>query len=183
MRSVQLRIVPRVFGVFVLLGALFVGGPARATTVLPLSLEDLVERSDVIAHVRIGEVRIVQRTRTSFRVTTLHVLEGFDGVGPGQTLELWQRGDGNTFVIGDPWLEPGEEGLAFLRRVDGVIYLTALAQSFWWIEGQGDEATARRDLRGLEIVPLGAPRVTPPNRSTWDRLRQMVLDSLMGVQP
>lgn len=156
---------------------------ARATTMLPMSLEDLVDRSDVIAHVRVGAVHVEQRSESPFRVTDLTVLESYQGAQSGDVLRIWQRGDGNIFVIGDPMLEPGEEGLVFLRRVDGRYYLTALAQSFWWIREQSGALIAERDIRQVTLVPLGEPRSLPPNRVSWSRLREMVLDVCMGVQP
>lgn len=154
-----------------------------ATTVLPLSLEDLVSRSDIVAHVRVGQVRVVPREGVPFRVTELHVVEAFQGIGRGEVLELWQRGDGRLIVIGDPFLESGQEGLAFLRRVDGHIYLTALAQSFWWIEGQGEQAVAHRDLSDLAVVPMGEPTVMPENQIPWAELRTLVFDVCLGVAP
>jgi len=157
--------------------------PGHATTVLPMSLEDLVDRSEVVAHVRVGQVRILQQDNVPFRVTELEVIEAFQGARRGEVLELWQRGDGQIFVVGDPFLEEGQEGLAFLRRVEGRVYLTALAQSFWWIDGQGVQAVARRDLDDLAIVPLGEPRVMPPNRLRWAELRELVIDACLGVTP
>lgn len=155
----------------------------HATTVLPMSLDDLADRSDVIAHVHVQQVSIVQRDGVPFRVTELLVLEAFMGARRGEVLELWQRGDGRIIVIGDPFLESNQEGLAFFRRVDGRIYLTALAQSFWFIEGQGDQSIARRDLSDLAILPLGEPTVMPANRLPWSELRELVLDVCMGVTP
>ena len=72
---------------------LVVAGAAHATTMLPMSLEDLADRSDVVAHVRVGEVRFVQRDDAPFRVTELIVVEAFQGATRGEVLELWQRGD------------------------------------------------------------------------------------------
>jgi len=170
--------IPSIVFVLVLVVA---GGIAHATTMLPLSLDDLVDRSDVVAHVRVGDVRIVQRADAPFRATELVVVEAFQGARRGDVLELWQRGDGRVFVVGDPMLEPGQEGLAFLRRVDGRIYLTALAQSFWWIDRQSGEATVRRDLRSINMVLINAPRVLPPDSGTWANLRELVLDAVTGV--
>jgi hypothetical protein len=156
---------------------------AQATTVLPLSLDDLTDRSDVVAHVQVQQVSVMRRDGVPFRVTELLVVEAFMGAQRGEVLELWQRGDGRIIVIGDPLLESGQEGLAYLRRVEGRIYLTALAQSFWFIEGQGEQSMARRDLSELAILPLGEPTVMPPNRLLWAELREMVLDACMGVTP
>lgn len=170
----------------ILIGVAFViatTAQVHATTVLPISLDDLADRSDVVAHVHVQQVSIEQRDGVPFRVTELLVVEAFMGAQRGEVLELWQRGDGRIIVIGDPFLESNQEGLAFFRRVDGRIYLTALAQSFWFIEGEGDQAIAERDLSDLAILPLGEPTVMPPNRLPWADLREMVLDVCMGVTP
>jgi hypothetical protein len=157
--------------------------PAAATTMLPLSLRDLVDRSDVVVHVRVGAIRVVQGQGAPYRVTELVVVEAFQGARRGETLELWQRGDGALFVVGDPILEEGQEGVAFLRRVDGRIYLTALAQAFWWIDGQGEQALARRDLGAISILLAGEPTALPPDLAPWSELRRMILDACLGVTP
>ena len=159
-----------------LLLALFLpGGGARATTVLPLSMADLVQRSDVVAHVRVGAVRVVRTAEAPFRVTEIEVVEPFLGARRAEVFELWQRGDGRVFVVCDPWLEPGQEGLAFLRQVDGRTYLTALAQSWWRIEDQAGGAVARRDISGLVVVTRDRTVMMPPDQNRWTHLRQLVL--------
>jgi hypothetical protein len=168
---------------FVLALVLTAGSSASATTMLPMSLADLVDRSDVVAHVAVGQIRVVQGEGAPFRVTDLVVVDAFQGARRGDVLELWQRGDGVLFVVGDPMLEEGQEGLAFLRRVDGRFYLTALAQAFWWIDGQGGGALARRDLGGIAVLPSGAPRALPPDLVRWGDLRAMVVDACLGVTP
>lgn len=157
------------------------GSPLMATTVLPLSLTDLLERSDVVARVRVGEVRLFQGERAPYRVTELRVIEGLAGASQGEVIELWQRGNDVVSVVGDPRLNTGDQGLAFLVRHRDRAYLTALAQSFWWLEGQGEELVARRDLSGLSFVaPEGEVRM-PPARIEWERLRQAILDLSLGM--
>jgi hypothetical protein len=108
-------------------------------------------------------------------VTEIEVVEPFLGARRAEVFELWQRGDGRVFVVGDPWLEPGQEGLAFLRQVDGRTYLTALAQSWWRIEDQAGGAVARRDLSGLVVVTRDRTVMMPPDQTRWAHLRQLVL--------
>ncbi len=177
MRRVSL--LPAAMAVF---GLVALGGLARATSVLPLALEDLVERSDVVAHVRIVSVRVEQTPEAPFRLTEIEIVESFRGAQPGETFEIRQRGDGRIFVIGDPWLEPGQEGLAFLRQVEGQTFLTALAQSWWRFEGQGDEIVAQRDMSGLELIRLGETVLTPPNRARWSQLRRMLIQACEEVR-
>lgn len=168
-------------GLAVAIGLLCLVRPAQATVVLPLSLEDLAERSDVVAHVRVGAVHLVSTAEAPFRVTELEVVEVFaGGARPGDVLELWQRGDGHVIVVGDPWLQGGEEGLVFLRRVEGRIYLTALAQSWWRFEGSGQGRVARRDLSQLEVVETDPPVTMPPSAAPWETLRRLVVRACAG---
>lgn len=156
-------------------------GLARATTVLPLSLADLIERSDVVSHVRVVSHRVEQAPDAPFTITEVEVVEGFRGAQRGDSFEIRQRGDGYIFVVGDPILEPGQQGLIFLRQVDGQTYLTALAQSWWRFEGQGEELMAERDMSGLHVVRRDETVLTPPNRVPWSRFRQELLQAIAEV--
>ena len=156
-------------------------GPALATYVLPLSLEQLAARSDAVAHVRVGQVRVVQTEEAPFRITELEVVEAMTGTSPGERLELWQRGDGYLMVVGDARLRPGDEGLVFLVRRGDRCFLTALAQSWWRLEQEGDARVARRDLQGLRVVVRDDSPAMPPNRLAWDDLRDRVDLAVTGV--
>jgi hypothetical protein len=170
-----MRFGPYLAGIVAATALLGVAGEARATLVLPMSLRSLAERSDVVARVRVGRIRAARTPEAPFRVTELEVLEVFAGdAAEGQVLDLWQRGDGRIFVVGDPWLQGGEEGLVFLVREGSRAYLTALAQSWWRLEGGGQQRVARRDLSGLTIVTAGRPTAMPPDEAPWTLLRDLV---------
>jgi hypothetical protein len=178
--KMRIPLLARVLLVFVLL---IIGSSVGATTMLPLSMDDLIGLSDIVAHVRVGEVRFERSPDAPFRVTELRVLESFQGVRQGETLELWQRGDDNTIVVGDPVLQTGQQGVAFLRQNGDRVYLTAMGQSFWWIEGEGTSIVARRDLDGITIVNRSETRLTPPNLLSWDSLRRLILRVRLEVSP
>jgi len=173
---------PALAGLVVAAALLGSATTAKATVVLPLSLEDLVDRSDIVAHVRVGSVRFESTPEAPFRITDLELVEVFSGnAHVGDVLPLRQRGDGRVIVIGDPWLQGGEEGLVFLRQVEGRTYLTALAQSWWRFEGTGQRRVASRDLSSLEVVPTDPPVSMPPNRAPWADLRRMLERACEGV--
>lgn len=168
-------------GTLAVAASLGLASSALATTVLPLSLDDLAARSDVVARVRVGPVRVEATPEAPFRVTTLEVVEPLAGSYPGEALALWQRGDGRTRVVGDPLLEPGDEALVFLVRRSGRVYLTALAQAFWRLEaGPGAGVVARRDLSGLHLARGGAPVAMAPDVLDWRSLRDLVLRACAG---
>ncbi len=153
---------------------------AGATTALPLTLADLVRLSDTVAHVRVLSVRTEGTSGTSFRVTEVEVLEDFAGARPGERFDIWQRGGPGSLVMGDPFLNAGQQGLVFLRHVNGRTYLTALAQSWWRIDGDGDDTMARRDLSGLTIVHHGQRTPLPPDELRWSELRDRVARECQG---
>jgi len=176
----RVPLLARVLLVFAVLG---IGTAVWATTMIPLSMEDLFERSDIVVHVRVGEIRFIQEPDAPFHVTQLVVIESFQGARPDETLELWQRGDDHTIVIGDPILQTGQQGVAFLRQEGDRVYLTALGQSFWWLEGEGTSVVARRDLTGINMLTLGETRLTPPDIAPWASLRQLIMRARLEVGP
>jgi len=159
-----------------LLVALSIPGVAAGTVVIRLSLRQLAERSDAVAYVRVGDAQSRQGDNTPFRVTELRVLEALRGANEGEVLDLWQRGDRTTSVVGDGVLERGDEGLVFLvRRGPSRVYLTALAQSFWRrSQGRDGAAVAVRDLSGLHLITRDRSEVRAPDVAAWEDLRDRV---------
>ena len=128
---------------------------AQATTVLLLTREELVSRSDLVARVRVGRAVSGESddgtaimTRTELTVTqslkgsmpTTLMLEQLGGTYRGKT----QR------VPGDAILKPGEDAVVFMKKGDGGrVYLTAMALSVYHVD---DKGLASRDLRDLALV-------------------------------
>jgi hypothetical protein len=125
---------------------------ADATVMLFLSREDLTQRSDLVARVRVGKATVLESedgrslvTRTELVVTK--VLKGkIDGPLVVQQLGGSFRGKTQK-VRGDGQLRTGEDALVFLRRDEkGKTYLTALALSVYHVDDQG---IARRYLEEM----------------------------------
>ena len=132
--------------------------PGEATVVVPLSRAELVQRSTLVVHATVVSRSTAWNADHSRMLTTTHlnVLAYLSGTG-GTTLLLEQFGgaiDGlASRVEGDAALEPGQEGVFFLRVVDGRAYLTALAQSVYYVtRTPGRAALVRRDLGGLSFA-------------------------------
>jgi hypothetical protein len=130
---------------------------AHAAVVVPLSREALVRQSDVVvrcAAVARKSAWNAQHTQI-LTWTTLRVDEYLKGSGPTE-LTLRQLGgevEGVTTEIpGDAHVGPGERAVLFLRRGDGVVFLTALAQAAYLVTEKGGTSFASRDLSGLSFA-------------------------------
>ena len=137
-----------------LLLTLLVASPARATSVLELSVQVHVADSSAVVEATVGAARQTLdeasgRPLTHTRLTVTSVLAGAAPV----TLELsqWKGtvGDRSYGFAGDGELTEGTSVLLFLMQAEGRWWLTALAQSVWELDGRGDDANAVRHLDGL----------------------------------
>lgn len=131
---------------------------AYATVVVPLSRQELVDRSDLVVRATViaqqsfwngDHSQIVTHTR-------LRVDAWMKGSG-AQELVLEQFGgsvDGlNSRVSGDAWLSVNQQAVLFLRAQNGLVFLTSLAQSVYYIEpAPSGTLTVRRDLTQLSFA-------------------------------
>jgi hypothetical protein len=131
---------------------------AQATVVVPLSRQEMVDRSDLV-------VRATVLAQQSFwngdhsqilTHTRLRVDAWLKGSG-SQELVLEQLGgsvDGlESRVAGDGWLSVGQQAVLFLRAQNGLVYLTSLAQSVYFIDAApSGRLTVRRDLTQLSFA-------------------------------
>lgn len=133
---------------------------AGATVVVPLSRAQLVERSDFVVRASV----VSQHSEWSpdrsqiVTLTRLRVATYYKGSGP-QELTVRQFGgtvDGITSrVPGDGRLSQGQDVVLFLRRGEGVVFLTALAQAVYHVvHTPGEQPTVRRDLHELTFARL-----------------------------
>jgi hypothetical protein len=137
---------------------------ADATTMLLLSREELVQRSTVVARVRVGKAMTSTSDDGASIVTRteLQVMDTLKGIAPPS---LMLRQIGGTYqgktqrVLGDGTLREGEEAVVFLR-VDGagVATLTALALSVYHVDAAG---FVRRDVDGLSLMTRKSGRLVP----------------------
>lgn len=160
-----------------------VGAPVEggATVMVKLSPEAHVAQSDVIARVVAGPsaARWNEDNSRPLTLTRLLVREYLKGAGPTE-LTLRQFGgtlDGMTMVVpGDGRLVEGREYLLFLRRGDGVVYLTAMGQSVYEVRPTSNGVMVQRDLSDVEfaapdarggIVVVEAPDEAPESLSRF----------------
>ncbi len=146
----------RSLAVAALLAVLSIAGVARATVVVPLTLADQVARADLIVRVRIGAQHsaFVPERGAILTWSDLEVTEVLKGQA-GSMLTLRQMGgtaDGQTMrVPGDAELHTGADAILLLRQEGDTVFLFALAQSAYVVEG----SLARRDLSQLTFAVLG----------------------------
>jgi hypothetical protein len=137
---------------------LVVSKPAAAAVVVPLSREALVAESDLVVRATVLSRKSAWNAeRTQIHTwTTLRVDEYLKGQGARELLLRQIGGEVDALVTeisGDGHVLPGEQAILFLRRGDGVVFLTALAQAVYLVTTKGDGvATAQRNLAGLSFV-------------------------------
>lgn len=140
------------------LAPIFAAQPVAAAVVVPLSREALVAESDLVVRASVVSRKSGWNPEHTqiLTWTTLRVDEYLKGQGPRE-LVLRQLGgevDGLVSEIaGDGHVLPGERAVLFLRRGDGVVFLTALAQAVYLVTAKGEGvAIAQRDLAGLTFA-------------------------------
>jgi len=150
-----------------LAGAIAFSSIAEATVMLFLSREELTQRSDLVARVRVGKATVSESAdgRSLVTRTELVVTKALKGKveGPLVVQQLGGTLRGKTQkVLGDGQLRSGEDALVFLRRDDqGKTYLTALALSVYHVDDRG---IARRFLEDLALAKYEggkAKRIVP----------------------
>lgn len=154
-------------------------GAADATVAVQLSRSEQVNLSDLVVRATVvGHTYGWNADRTQLvTLTRLRVTEVYKGAAAlGVELTLRQFGgevDGLvSHIAGDPQLQDGADVVAFLRAGPGVVFLTAMAQSVYFVAppqvsgpaslpgsvtgaGAGADASARvvwRDLSGLSFA-------------------------------
>lgn len=140
--------------------ALSVGASeAQATVVVELTRQQLVDRSDLVVRATVvsqASAWSEDHTRMLTR-TQLRVEESYKGQGFGE-LTLQQLGgavDGvESHIAGDGVLQQGHQYVLFLRRQNGLVFLTALSLAVYEVEaGRGNGAAmVHRDLHGLTMA-------------------------------
>lgn len=138
--------------------SMLLSSPAEATVAVELDRTQLVEMSDLVVRATVSNAtyRWNEDHSQILTLTRLSVTQYLKGTGPNE-LVLRQFGgqlDGLvSHIAGDARLEPGQDVVLCLRRGAGVVYLTAMAQSAWFVTPvQGAEPVATRDLTGLTLT-------------------------------
>lgn len=168
-----------------LLLALSIATPAWATVIVPLEIEALVDRSELVVRgvVEESESRFTSAGTQIFTFSRVRVLEHFKGAAvetvevrtPGGTVgELTQQ------VTGAPELAPGDEVILLLRRVhpEHDLYLvTGFSQGVFRVVADAQHGRAVVRPPGpvqLDDGKLGPPPASSPVRAIdfAERLRR-----------
>lgn len=184
------RTIRRLGAALALTVALAVAPPATATVVIESPRVELVERSQLIvrAFVDGATSRWNEDGSQLITLTALRVTEYIKGNGPA-TLTLRQLGgrlgDIASHIPGDARFANGQEVFLFLRQGSGVVYLTALSQSAYYIRRDNGEASVSRELHGLSFArrsATGTMQIVEPPSETPETLTHLDADvrRLMG---
>jgi hypothetical protein len=131
---------------------------------LLLTREELVERSEIVARVRVGKAAAGESEdgRAIVTRTEVEVTQMLKGKAPAR---LVVQQIGGTFngktqkVVGDGALRSGEDAVVFLRRDEkGTAYLTALSLSVYHVDGKG---MARREIDGATLMRREGDKLLP----------------------
>jgi hypothetical protein len=176
---------------FLALGVAF--GAARdaaATVVVALSRAELVDRSDLIVRASVVDQRSTWNADHSqiVTLTRLRVATYLKGTGAA---ELVLRQFGGTVgqltsrVAGDARFAAGQDVVLFLRRGEGVVFLTALAQAAYYVQTTSPQRV-RRDLSGLTfavIQPNAPMALVEPEAEPAEALDAFLRDVARLVTP
>lgn len=150
----------------------FVDSRALATTVVPITVEQLSRRADAVLVATVRSTRAQWEGRLIVTDCELEVRVVMKGdLSPGQT--LWLRipggvvGDRGQVIPGVPRLERGETVVAFVTRAEdrtpGRYYLTHLTASILPIQAVATSSTPSGSLvvrpaaEGMIVAPTDAP--------------------------
>ena len=174
---------PLPFG-FAIAVALLFPVSARATSMVPQSLDELSTKSDAVVRVTTLATRTEWRNRVIVTIARMRVAEVLLGsLTPGAEIDVATLGgtrDGVELrVAGVPHFTAGEDDVLFLGAGTGTVadwQVTDLAQGKFEVahDAAGHEYLTRRDMEGVELS-LGAAL---PARLTLGNLTQRVRSSL-----
>jgi hypothetical protein len=145
----------------------------------------MVERSELVVRATVvGQQSAWNAEHTQIvTLTRLRVLSYMRGNGT-QELVLRQFGgsiDGlESRIAGDAHLSRGQDVVLFLRRGDGVVFLTALALSAYYVQPEADGTlTVHRDLSELSFAEPDAQnrlQIRGPGAEPAETLAHLVSD-------
>lgn len=163
------------------LALLLLSSNASATVVRPLSLADLVSRSDRIAIVRVSSQKAewtADRSAiyTKILVTVVQPVKG--GMARGQRLTILREGgevgEVGMLVEGAPRFADGEEALVFLEQRGQSTWTVGMAQGKLGVRSAGGKRWVAPDLRDLRLASAqSAQAVAPQARLLDDVLRDI----------
>ncbi len=140
--------------------ALAVLSPVYGTLVPRLSFEELVDQSAIVAHGRVGAIRVAwdaerQNIWTHYQIVLDEALKG----SPGRTVEIQEPGgelDGIRMEIaGAPRYELGEEVVVFAAPIPAGLRTCGWGQGRFVVEGDPGQRRVRNDLGDVQLTASG----------------------------
>lgn len=154
---------------------LFAATPAEATVAVQVDRPQLVEMSDLVVRATVLDAtsRWNEDRTQIITLTRVAVTQHLKGAGPTELVVRQFGGEVDGLVSrvsGDARLEAGADVVLCLRRGVGVVYLTAMAQSVWYVGPQASGATpeVHRDLAGLTLARMQGGQVRVIEHPTAD---------------
>jgi hypothetical protein len=155
---------------------------SEATVVVPLTREELTAQSDFVVRATVLSRRSGWNEDRSQIVTwtRVRVTEYLKGAGASELIirQFGGEVDGLASEIpGDARLVPGQHAVLFLRQGEGVVFLTSLAQSVFFVTiGPDRGPIVRRELGGLSFARWvnGRMALAEPPTEAPEALEQFV---------
>jgi hypothetical protein len=176
----------RVFAPLLALSVALSAAESSATTVVPVTVEQLSRRADVVVVATVRSTRALWEGRLIVTDCELEVRVAMKGaLAPGQTLTLRVPGgvigDLGQTIPGVPRLDRGETVVAFVTRAEdrpaGLYYLTHLTASILPVSLTGTASTpsaalvVRPTAEGMTVAPAPAPTGASTNTNATTRAR------------
>lgn len=148
---------------------LMVLGQAHATIVRINDLDHMVENSDIIAHVVVGDKsEKVDKDGRPIELSTLEVLEGLKGVKTGQLITLYQLGgsgqQGAFHIAGQSSFRLGEEIVLFGMKYKDMFVTYGVGLGKFRVVRDGEKTKVVEDIADLMAIKrengkteIGAP--------------------------
>lgn len=169
--------------------ALMLGSLAHGASMVAVDVEEQALDSTAVVLAEVASNDAITTPTRAYLDTRLKVKAVLAGEAPSE-LNIRQvggvHGGRKVAVPGDAELPVGGRVVAFIRKVDGRWYLTALSQSVWHVHGQGRTAQVYRDIRQVTLYERGpegelqAPTQSLPDYTTYGELVDAVRDLPMG---
>jgi putative Ig domain-containing protein/matrixin len=155
----------------VVAGVVLTAAAARATTFVPMSVDDLTRSSTVVVMGTVGGLTGVQaRDGRLFTLVTLNIDEVLKGALPAMTIVLKEAGgtvgERGEVIFGAPTFRRAEHVLVFLRvRTDGSLHTNQLAMGKFRIELDAAGMPQVTRNFGTDSTVMLAPGALPPAAS------------------
>lgn len=161
---------------------------ASATIVRIDDLDHMVQKSDIVAHVVVGDKsEKVDKDGRPVEFSTLEVIEGLKGVKTGQLITLYQVGGSNhgnaLHIVGQSKFRLGEELVLFAMRYKDMFVTYGVGLGKFRVLRDGEKAKVVEDISDLMAIKsekgkteIGAP--VPRTYPTLEDFESAIYDAL-----